>query len=134
MRRISLGQRGDTIVEVLIAVAIVSLVLTAAYALTNRNLQRIQAVQEQSYAQRLVEQQVEYLRASDSANRPSSSGQCYTDAHNLGSGAGCTVTSGGASYIRSISTADGTYTITVTWQTLGGGNATVTAYYRVPAV
>ena len=68
-------QNGDTIVEVLIASAIASLVLVSAYALTNKNVGAIQEAQEQSVAQKLVEQQVELLR--DASTPPAGVG-CYS--------------------------------------------------------
>lgn len=58
LRLRKLGSHGDTIVEVLIATAIASLVLVSAYAITTRNTRATQDVQENSYAQKLVEQQV----------------------------------------------------------------------------
>ena len=68
------SNRGDTIIEVLIAIGIVSLVLTSAYALTNKNVSSIQQVQEQGYAQKVAEQQVELLRAANS--KPTADG-CF---------------------------------------------------------
>ncbi|QQS19144.1 hypothetical protein IPL68_03850 [Candidatus Saccharibacteria bacterium] len=89
-------QRGDTIIEVLIASAIASLVLTSAYALTNKNVGAIQEAQEQSVAQKLVEQQVELLRAASAA--PVDAG-CYSGAtYVLTPNSACNVTNGGAQY------------------------------------
>ncbi len=58
-----LGEGGDTIVEVLIAIAVVSMVLGGAYATTNRSLQASRSAQEQGVALRLVESQLEQLKA-----------------------------------------------------------------------
>lgn len=58
----SRGQRGDTIVEVLIAVAVISLVLGGAYTATNRSLQSSRSAQEQSAAIKVVESQLEQLK------------------------------------------------------------------------
>ena len=64
MRRMQkLSQRGDTIVEVLIAIAVVSMVLGGAYATTNRSLQASRSAQEQGVALKLVETQIEQLKA-----------------------------------------------------------------------
>ena len=57
------GARGDTIVEVLIAIAVVSMVLGGAYATTNRSLQASRSAQEQGVAIKLVESQLEQLKA-----------------------------------------------------------------------
>jgi prepilin-type N-terminal cleavage/methylation domain-containing protein len=56
------NQRGDTIVEVLIAIAVVSLVLGGAYVTTNRSLQATRSAQERSIALKLAESQVERLK------------------------------------------------------------------------
>jgi len=58
----SLNQRGDTIVEVLISIAVVSLVLGGAYVTTNKSLMATRASEEQSNAVKLVESQFELLK------------------------------------------------------------------------
>ncbi|HKR82221.1 MAG TPA: prepilin-type N-terminal cleavage/methylation domain-containing protein [Candidatus Saccharimonadales bacterium] len=58
-----LSERGDTIVEVLIAIAVVSMVLGGAYATTNKSLQATRSAQEQGVALKLVETQLEQLKA-----------------------------------------------------------------------
>jgi prepilin-type N-terminal cleavage/methylation domain-containing protein len=55
-------QRGDTIVEVLIAIAVISMVLAGAYATTNRSLLATRAAQERSNALKLVETQLEQIK------------------------------------------------------------------------
>ena len=130
MRRES-SERGDTIIEVLIAIGIVSLVLTSAYVLTNRNVQANQEVQEQAYAQKLIEQQVELLRAA--GTKPMSNG-CFS-APNSFVAAGspmCSIRNGGAVYKLNLSPqASLVYKATATWSTVGGSNADVTVYYKV---
>jgi type II secretory pathway pseudopilin PulG len=54
--------RGDTIVEVLIAVAIVSLVLVSAYAISSRSTRTVQDTQEHQQALSIADSQVEFLR------------------------------------------------------------------------
>lgn len=124
------NNRGDTIVEVLIAVAVVSLVVATAYAVVNKSVTAIQSAQEQSYAQKLVEQQVELLRTASSA--PSTLGGCYTQtaAYSLVP-ADCTISNGGATYTISITkpAGDTAYTIRAVWETPGGQQARVSAYY-----
>jgi prepilin-type N-terminal cleavage/methylation domain-containing protein len=61
MRR--LGQRGDTIVEVLVCIAIVSLILTGAYVTTQRSSVGVRNSQEHAEALKLVEAQLERVRA-----------------------------------------------------------------------
>lgn len=65
-RYIGLGQAGDTLVEVLIAMLIVSLVLTGAYVTTNRSALGVRGAQEQSEALKLVQGQLEQVRQNSS--------------------------------------------------------------------
>lgn len=58
-----LKEQGDTIVEVLIAIAVVSLVLGGAYVTTNRSLLATRSAQERSIALKLAESQLERLKA-----------------------------------------------------------------------
>lgn len=125
-------ERGDTIVEVLIAIAIVSLVLASGYAITNKNVAAIQEAQEQSYGQKLVQQQVEYLR--DNPVLATAPG-CFTGPITYGTGASCDRTNGGAVYNMKITPAatpppGATFAITATWDTLTGSTAHITVYYR----
>jgi len=61
----NLGQAGDTIIEVLIAIAIVSSVLGIAYATMNRGLKQARDIQERTEALKLLQGQVESLRFLD---------------------------------------------------------------------
>jgi Tfp pilus assembly protein PilV len=61
-------QRGDTIVEVLIAVTVVSMVLGGAYVTTNKSLLATRAAQEQSGALKLTESQLEQLKGLAATN------------------------------------------------------------------
>ena len=57
-----LGQRGDTIVEVLICIGIVSLILTGAYVTTHRSSIAIRDAQEHAEALKLAQGQLEQIR------------------------------------------------------------------------
>lgn len=59
---IALRERGDTIVEVLIAVAVISMILGGAFVVTNRNFLNTRDAQERGNALKLVEGQVEQLK------------------------------------------------------------------------
>lgn len=63
-------QRGDTIVEVLICVLIVSLVLAGAYVTTQRSSVGIRNSQEHSQVLKLIQSQVEQLRANSNQPNP----------------------------------------------------------------
>jgi hypothetical protein len=60
--RIFKNQRGDTIMEVLIAVAVLSLILTVSLALANRNTQGNRQAQERGEATKHTESQIELLK------------------------------------------------------------------------
>lgn len=60
LRRLNIN--GDTIVEVLIAIAVVSMVLGGAYVSANKSLQQARAAQERGEAIKLGEAQLERLK------------------------------------------------------------------------
>lgn len=55
-------QRGDTIVEVLISLAVISVILGGAYVTTNKSLLATRSAQERSSALKLAESQLEKLK------------------------------------------------------------------------
>lgn len=63
MKRSRLGQRGDTIVEVLLAVTILSVVLSTTYSLASRGFRKLQAAKDRTQAVFYVQEQAEALRA-----------------------------------------------------------------------
>lgn len=67
-----IGQTGDTVVEVLLAVAVISSVLAGAFILSQRSAIATRDAQEHAVAQKIVETQLESLRAasSDSVESP----------------------------------------------------------------
>ncbi len=56
-------QKGDTIVEVLIALAIIGAVIAGAYATATRSIRLTQQSQERTRATKLAEQQLEAIRS-----------------------------------------------------------------------
>jgi prepilin-type N-terminal cleavage/methylation domain-containing protein len=62
VKRLHLSERGDTIVEVLIAIAVISLILGGAFVMTNRSLQGTRDAQERVNATKLVEGQIEQIK------------------------------------------------------------------------
>lgn len=62
------SQRGDTIVEVLISITILSLILGGAYVTTNHSLLDTRDAQEHSNGTKLIETQIEQLRSAASTN------------------------------------------------------------------
>lgn len=137
-------QRGDTIVEVLIAIAIVSLVLTSAYVISNKNSQTMQAVQEKTQAQKLVERQIELIKAADrSTITDVGSPFCFTgdtpDSATASAGDSCAFNgsgdtspadTGSVQYKVTITIPSANrYTVAATWDRLGGGTGNITMYY-----
>lgn len=125
----AVGQTGDTIVEVLIAVGIISMVLASAYAVTNRNARISFETQEQMYGQKLAEEQTELLRTITSVPGigcfDATGAYVVAGAHS----ASCERTNGGARYGVSIQGTGTHYTVTVDWDKLGGGTVKVTMLY-----
>jgi prepilin-type N-terminal cleavage/methylation domain-containing protein len=137
-----IGQRGDTIVEVLISMAIISLVLAGAYTTSTRNSALIQGSQEREQAQRLVEGQIENLRSHGGIT---GSGDCFDSSgtEKPSTDSSCSARSApfsGASYVLSITgpvgtnSPSGVYTVMAVWSSLGGktpNDSKVTMYYRL---
>jgi type II secretory pathway pseudopilin PulG len=62
------SEAGDTIVEVLISIAVVSVVLAGAFVVTNRSLQATRSSQERSIALKLAESQLEQIKGLSVSN------------------------------------------------------------------
>lgn len=56
-------QRGDTIVEVMIVLAVLGSAISISYATANRSLRNARQAQDSSFATSLAQAQIEYLRA-----------------------------------------------------------------------
>ncbi len=71
LRRVrSLTQRGDTIVEVMVVLAVLGLAMGISYATANRSLKNTRQAQENSEATALVKAQIEQLRSLASTEQP----------------------------------------------------------------
>jgi type II secretory pathway pseudopilin PulG len=140
------AQTGDTIVEVLIAVAVISMILVAAYAITNHNTLAVEDTQEHSQALQLAQEQIEFLRTNGA---PTGSNTCFSSSGASASGAACVVgsdgtpTTGQPAYNLSVTAPGGTppsncqagsptaYTICAYWDSLlRGQKNNIALYYR----
>lgn len=143
----NVNQVGDTIVEVLIAIVIITSVLVAAYQTTSRNTNLTQDTQEHSQALKLAESQLEYLRqytGSGSSFDPTQNDCFYrgapnTDTTNNTDPSQCNVQSApGAAMFKvrlTRPTSTGPFKADVTWQSIAShATADVTLYYRPPEV
>lgn len=63
MKKTILNQVGDTIIEVLIALTVISLAIGVSYSVANRSLKSARQSQERLEALKLVEGQIEQLKA-----------------------------------------------------------------------
>ena len=147
-----LNQIGDTMIEVLISMAIVSTILGGAYVASNKSLLSIRDAQEHVDALKLADGQVELLKATPPALAIRNSSFCYvlnpssssTPQTFPVSGSNCTLTSTGLLAPAGVQPAYKVtitykfdpksliYTVQVVWDTLtgrsNGGNATL--FYR----
>jgi type II secretory pathway pseudopilin PulG len=144
-------QRGDTIVEVIIAVAVISAILAGAFALTNRSSRAVRDAEEHAQALQLLQGQVELLRyaASKTSLLPSdlstpfclstsayyqpasSNTQCKLNSSNI-SGQSDSIYS--VSIVKSALASGGattTFDLTASWPALGSGLDTVYLSYKV---
>jgi hypothetical protein len=138
-----LPQVGDTIIDVLIAIAVVSFVLGGAYASSRQSLTTTIRSKERAEATKYVEQQAERLRASYKNNGTSDDVFDWTGAfclnENLGINGGVCHLGPDGRYEVSITppptpeTMGGeVFTILATWDKAGGGGKDdVTMVYRV---
>jgi type II secretory pathway component PulJ len=146
-------QAGDTIVEVLICIAIISAILAGAYVTTRHSQMGVQDSQEHAQAQELLQSQVEQLRASkDTALfKPAmDDGFCMSDGaivqkHDAQHDKKCVVSSSGSpangqqpAYTLSVSRQDNpdhlggeVFTVNVDWpEVTGDGTAHESMVYR----
>ena len=141
-------QAGDTIVEVLIASAIVGLVLTGAFAVANASYKQIRMAQERGEAQRIAQGQTEQIEGLVQSNLlyvtnpapPSPYPFCFhpiSGAAVVASSADCAQGTEGRYRISIARTAgltdNHTFTVTVTWDSLNGRQDRVAVDYRVKA-
>lgn len=129
------NSRGDTIVEVFIAIVIVSFVLMSAYSLSQRSSKSIIDAQEHGQAAKFVESQIEYLRSNNGTHRLSA---CFDNGTEVTSTVtACTIRPNGPgsspAYSMTITkSSTHVYSITATWDNVyGTGKAAVNIFYRL---
>jgi Tfp pilus assembly protein PilV len=138
------NQCGDTIVEVLIAVAIISMVLAASYAIVNRNIATNQDTQEHNQGQQIVQRQIELLRAGTQAGSLTpgfdAAGGCFSGSSFINNPDACSLKADGVNgscqdqpcYNVNITVdASGIYTVTAQWDNLRGETSKISMEYGV---
>lgn len=141
----SLNTRGDTIVEVMIVLAVLGLAISTAYATANRSLLDARQAQENAVATQLVQSQVEALRTM-TLNSPSifsaatwpgaSPYDCVTQSPPYAVTNSCTAGTT-VKYQLSVTYTNSptdTFTVVASWDDIfGNGKDTVTMNYRLHA-
>jgi len=143
MRRLkSLNNRGDTIVEVMIVLAVLGLAIGISFATANSSLLATRGAQENAQATAILQGQIESLRymIPDSASNPDKNvlrtgDYCITDDYKVTTDATdsrCTVSDGRYHIVINYSSTTGTFTLTNTWDDIrGDGQDKVTLVYRL---
>jgi len=146
MRIRRLAERGDTIVEVLISIAVISLVMGGAFVMTNRSLQGTRDSQDRVNATKLTESQVELLKNIVATNSDAVFGSgapasfCISGSATVvtSSNAACKVgvtgaaTTGQPAFQLAITRSGNTFTVTNSWiSTRGNTTNSVQLKYRV---
>lgn len=132
--RLIKNNRGDTIVEVLMVIAIMSAVLGTAYAITNKSVEGNQLAQEHTVALKLAESQVESVKALSAAQAATitdNSQFCVlNNVVRTDINASC-VSGPSNRYLTVVVRTSGTnYTVKTTWRGATNGNDNVTLKYR----
>lgn len=158
---LKLNQVGDTIVEVLIGLAVLGAIVGAGYSIATRSLNGVRVSQERSEATKIAESQIEVMRdlvaktpsnalAAQLGVTPPNTGYCFNGGgakvtmtgakEDIGSyPAGCQMGNGGLyhAFIEGTTTTSGTVTyftgtVHVLWERSGGGQQqTLNLVYRV---
>ncbi len=139
------SQRGDTIVEVLISVAILALALAISYSLANRSLRTGLSANARAEATAIAQGQVEMLKSARYTNPATFDSTfritapfCITQDNPLSASSSSSCTNIGNGYSSEIRYNDTTqvYSVTVSWDTFNAGRAggrdTLTVNYRLP--
>ncbi|TAH34119.1 hypothetical protein EYC59_03930 [Candidatus Saccharibacteria bacterium] len=137
-----LTSKGDTIVEVLLAVGVISFTLVTAYAISSRSMDGIRTSQERQEALALAQSQIELVR--QNLGLDSDTKGCFDESNNpverggdackfRGDGtSGCT-NADAYCYLADITkSADGAYQVRVSWENASASQSEVSLWYRPP--
>jgi len=146
------NERGDTIIEVMLAIAVVGMVLAAAYNIANRALMTGRYAQEQTEALKVAESQVEKLKYKASLFKQGDSiggtifdtaagttSFCIADDSNLSKvtvaasnyATDCALRSGLYTPKADYDAANNLFTVTVSWESPLVTNAKVEVAYKL---
>lgn len=131
------NQRGDTIVEVLIAVAVLSAVLATSYAIVGRNTKSYQQVNEHTEALKLAETQLERLGSIAKGDDTGLKDSVFTGTAPFCIGAGtvtagnCTAGPDGRYRVRVERPNPDRFEAVVEWDGINSGTDRVSLSYRI---
>lgn len=147
LRRVPRDQRGDTIIEVMIVLAVLGLAIGIAYATANRSLLNARQAQENSRATTLAQSQVEALRTLSTIATPDSAHDVLqsdpfcviqtgnpADPYEVKRGGDCTA-SGSVPYVTTVTydSAAKSFSVVISWPDVNGaGTDTVSLVYKEP--
>lgn len=127
------NQKGDTVVEVLLSVAVLSLILSISYGLANRSTMAVRASQERSEALKINEAQQESLKTylSDPNHEvPAEDVPFCLSAGAIQTPPACSEGTD-SRYSTQIILDNGVYTATTTWDRISGGQDRLQIAYKV---
>jgi Tfp pilus assembly protein PilV len=135
MIRFHKNQTGDTIVEVMIAILVVSAVLGGAYVTSNHSLKNTRQAQEHAVALKYAESQLEQIKSLPTATILSLPGSFCMDGNGaVAPSAPCTQTDGIDYTVTVTKVASGAsfiFTAGVTWPSIISGSDQVSLIYKV---
>lgn len=140
IKKILKNNNGDTIIEVLMAIVVLSLVLTTSYALANRSSQAVRQAQERSEALKYSQEQLEKLRnfVQINTNWTASGYECFANGSNTPTSSATNCGFGTDSRYKvkiSVGTAPNTYRLKTNWDNVAGnGQDTLELSYRLPSL
>ncbi len=133
MKELRKQQTGDTIVEVLISMAILALVITGSYVSSTRSLSSGTDASNRQQALALAQQQLELIKsnASVSGYTPPAGNFCIDNTNKPQSGSNC-VLSGQYTMTDTYDSSTRLYTVMANWPSINTTGSQLTLYYRVP--
>lgn len=134
MRRSTRKQSGDTIVEVMIAIVVISTVLAGAFLVSRSSIKNVRNSEEHSQALKLVQGQLELLRTAADKKPESNFGGTFCMSGLTPVPSTNPACKSGSLYALSIKNTDAanhTYQATAQWNSITGGTARVQLSYRV---
>lgn len=120
-----LNNLGDTILEVLLCITVISFVLGGAFVTSNRSLNVSRQAEERGEAIKLAEGQLERIKSLGAvASSPIytvASPFCIDSSNAIVGPPACNATFGGATYIVSAQRTGNIFTVLTRWDRAGGG-------------